>query len=223
MNISKIDSIINYKFKNKELLKTSLTHSSFSKTNNYQTLEFLGDRILSFVISEYLFTSFPNENEGDLSKRQTFLVCGNTLSKISKDLNLGNIIIFSKGEETSGGKDNPAILEDVLESLIGAIYLDSQEINVIKKIILDLWEPYLHKYEKPFLDPKSELQELLQTRKYPLPQYKLAKKTGTEHNPNFTLSINVTGIDKTFEATASRKKDAQKELAKNMLEYLKSN
>lgn len=216
-----ITTIFGYKFTNKKLLKAALTHPSTNSDNNYQTLEFLGDRILSVIIAEYLYKKFPGEKEGDLSKRHIALVCGEMIATIAKENNVGSKIIMSPGEENTGGRANKSNLEDVVEAIFAAIYLDSNDLNIIRKIIINLWDKHLTKFKVPPKDPKSELQEMVQKQNYPLPEYQLIKTDGPSHAPLFTMKIIVTGqADITI--TARNKKKTELELARLMILQIKN-
>ena len=214
-----IDEIFGYKFKNKSLLRAALTHPSARKKYNYQTLEFLGDRILDFVIAEYLLQKYPNETEGDLAKRLIAFVCGTTLAKIAKEHNIGQEIIISYGEEHCGGRDNNSTLEDIMEAILAAIYLDCKDLARVRKIILKLWDRYFLQITKPPQDPKSELQEILQKQHLKLPLYEVIEVTGPAHEPIFTMKLTISGYEPIM-IKAENKKKAESQLAKLMLEKI---
>lgn len=209
-------SIFGYEFEDGELLERALTHPSADHNRNYQTLEFLGDRILDLVIAEYMFKKFPQEKEGDLSKRHIALVCGEMIATIAEENNVGERIIISHGEEHTGGRENHSSLEDVVEAIFAAIYLDCNDINVVKNIILKLWGEKLTKFKTPPKDPKSELQEITQKANYPLPIYEVIKKEGPPHAPIFTMRIIVKG-QKEIIITANNKKKGELKLAREAL------
>ncbi|MBM5782923.1 MAG: ribonuclease III, partial [Pelagibacterales bacterium] len=156
-----------YQFSNLALLEEALTHPSLSKENknkpNYQRLEFLGDKVLSLVISDFLMKKYKNESEGDLSKRQAVLVSGDTLSRIAIEIGLDNVLQVSKGEENLGGKTNKRNLENSLEALIGAIYLDSNY-DKAKEFITKFWHNFLENEITPPKDSVSQLQEIVQLK-----------------------------------------------------------
>ncbi len=205
-----------YQFNNDKLLLEALTHPSFTKYNhdaaNYQRLEFLGDKVLSLIISEYLMAKYENENEGDLSKRHAALVSGDTLSKIALEVGIQKVLRLSGGEENLGGKTNKRNLENALESLIGAIYLDSNYENA-KKFIFHFWQNLFEQNLTPPKDPVSQLQEIIQSHSKQLPQYKITKTSGFEHSPTFTAVLAVPHLNFTVEAQGKSKKEAQKEAA----------
>lgn len=216
-----VTEIFGHKFKDITLLKQALTHPSCIGAANYQKLEFLGDRILGLVMAEYLFAEISTKKEGDLAKRHVGLVCGDTLAKIALENKLGSLIIMSKGEENTAGRANASNLADVVEALIAAIYLDSQDFQYTKAILLKLWRHKLEYINEEPFDPKSELQELLQARKYPLPEYKLLNQSGLAHAPVFTMALTLPDIGE-VKVTASSKKKAEVELATKMLDRLKN-
>lgn len=179
--------IFDYRFNNLELLQEALTHPSISK-KSYERLEFLGDSVLGLVVTEMLLKQFPNESEGDLAKRKAALVVGEILSKIAIIHNLAPIIIMSESERKLGGECNLNTLENVVESLIGAIYLDSNFIT-IKEIINRIWQPFIDSMHEIPQDPKSKLQEILQKNGLALPKYELIKSEGPQHMLKFTICL----------------------------------
>jgi ribonuclease III len=173
---------LKYVFKNEGLLEEALTHPSVLKTKNngtrfnYEKLEFLGDAILSAVVSEYLVKNHQYENEGDLSKRKAFLVSADTIYKIAKDkVRLDEFIIMSDGEENSGGRKKISNLEDCMEAVIGAIFLDSN-FETVKGVILNLWPDVDSSLSEVPQPPKMELQEWSQKHLKRLPQYEVVKE-----------------------------------------------
>ncbi|MFZ8865146.1 MAG: ribonuclease III [Rickettsiales bacterium] len=214
-------TIFGHKFKNPLLLKQALTHPSSLVKPNYQKLEFLGDRILGLVMAEYLFENFPDKKEGALAKRHVSLVCGASLTAVAKANNLGELIIMSKGEASSGGRENSSNLADVVEAIIAAIFLDVNDYHYVKNILVELWSDKLRLIEETPPDPKSQLQELLQAKKYPLPLYKLIEQSGPAHAPAFKMSLKLPKLGEEI-ITASSKKKAEVALAKKMLERLKN-
>jgi ribonuclease-3 len=223
ISLDKFCQKINYNFKNKQFLEEALTHPSLSKENkdkkNYQRLEFLGDKVLSLVIGSFLITKYENETEGDLSKRQAALVSGETLSEIALEIGLNEIIKISKGEKNLGGSTNKRNLENALEALIGAIYLDDNYESA-KNFIINFWYKHLNKDYNPPKDPVSYLQEIIQFQLKQLPIYKIEKCGGSDHAPEFRASLRVDALDQEFVAIGKSKKEAQKEVAKIALESL---
>ena len=219
-----LEKILNYSFKNKLLLKEALTHPSMSFNQkeifNNERLEFLGDNVLSLVVGEYLFKKFPNDEEGKLSHKKHYLVSKDVLSSIGKKIDLGKHLILTHGEESTGGRENINNLENAMEAVIGAIFLDSN-IDVVKKIILKLWENVFNSdIEK---DPKSALQELTQKIFKCLPEYKLIKTEIVNKLDIFTVELKIKGYNETIVLTGTNIKNIEKELAKTMLLKLKNN
>jgi ribonuclease-3 len=216
---------INYQFKNQHLLQQALTHPSLinSKENkvlSYERLEFLGDKVLSLIIGEYLIKKFPNESEGLLSKRHANLVSGNTLSLIAHQIELPIFLKISRGEKKIGGNLNNNNLENALEALIGAIYLDSDYL-ITQKIILNLWQSYFDENIVIKIDPITELQEIIQGKTKKTPIYITEKKGGQDHQPIFSSKLIIEGLDNQFYAEGNSKKIAQKNVAKIALDFLK--
>lgn len=208
---------ISYSFSAEKLLEEAMTHPSCSRDGkskpNYQRLEFLGDKILSLVIADFLMRRYPDEDEGDLSKRQAALVSGATLAEIALKIGLEKVLILSKGEKNLGGKTNKRNLENGLEALIGAIYLDSNY-DAAKEFIIKFWHEFLEKNISPPKDPVSHLQELVQLQSKQLPQYLIDKSGGSDHQPSFTAKVKIANLDLEFSAEGNSKKEAQKKVAK---------
>ena len=222
--INQFEKHIGYFFKNKNLLIESLIHPSFIKDNkvnklsnfsDFERLEFLGDRVLGLSISSIIYKKFTNSNEGDLSKRLSYLVQKNFLHKISIDLKINNILKYTfKTNE----KMNISILADSIESLIGAIYLDGGFLNA-QKFIKKMWGPYFNIKNQNIQDSKTKLQELSQQKLKKLPEYSLIKKEGPSHAPLFTVSLKVLNL-KRIKSSGSSIREAEKNAAKIALELL---
>jgi ribonuclease-3 len=218
--INKFETTIGYIFKNKELLNNSLVHPSSltdkkNKTkvvNDFERLEFLGDRVLGLAISSIIYKRFAKNNEGDLSKRLSYLVQKNFLHKISIDLKIEKILDYSFKKNE---KMNLSILADSIESLIGAIYLDGGFGNA-KKFISRFWGPYFDINEINIQDFKTKLQELSQQKSKKLPEYNLVKKKGPSHSPEFTVSLKVLNLKK-IKASGTSIREAEKNAAKTAL------
>ena len=183
---------IGYSFKDETLLQVALTHSSTGQDENYERLEFLGDRVLGLAIASLLFKKFPKENEGDLAKRLAFLVQGETLAKLSSQISLGDYIMFSDAERDAGGAQNDHILADVFESVIGALYLDGG-FAPCYALIETQWEGVLDVMKKPPQHPKTEIQEWAQAQGLPLPHYDIIGQSGPDHAPIFEIQLTVKG------------------------------
>lgn len=203
-SFKKLEEIIDYKFHDSHLLERALTHSSTNDAYNYQRLEFLGDRVLGLVIAHALFEEFRGENEGGLAKRHTALVQGTTCTLIGQVHNIGDFIILSTAEREAGGHLNENIISDVVESLLGAIYIDGGY-EAAQKVILKLWGDNIETLETAPQDPKTELQEWVQARALALPRYEIIDKSGPDHAPVFVVQLIVEGFDPmTAEGTSRR-------------------
>jgi ribonuclease-3 len=222
-DIKKLQERINHKFNDLSLLKQALSHPS-SKRNksdrDYERLEFLGDSILGFIISEMLYNSFPDEKEGALAKRRSGIVCRSALAKVAREIGLGEYMVLGNGEDQTGGRENNANLENVMEALVAAVYLDSG-VDEARKLVDGFFSKHLNKMKNPPKDPKSELQEKLQARGYNLPEYKIKSMQGPSHEPQIEVELKVD--DKHVTAVASSKKQAEKQAAEEMLSIIKDN
>lgn len=201
--------------------KLAFTHPSLNKTSklgSYQRLEFLGDKILGFVLAEYLLDHYKKEQEGVISIMLANLVCTETLSDIASKLQLGELLLIDKGEENLGGRTNKTNLEDCIEAVIGAIYKE-YGIESVREFILEHWGPYISdKLKIETQDPKSRLQVEMQKRGLGLPEYVLVSAEGDAHNPIFEYKITVDSEE--VMCTGQSKKEAQKQCAREMLERL---
>lgn len=215
-----ITEIFGYKFKDAKLLQQALTHPSAKLSYNYEKLEFLGDRILAAVIAEYLFLNYSNETEGDLAKRLAGLVNGPTLAKIAFAHKLNEKIIIGFGENKTGGREKSSNLENSLEAIIGAIFLDGGG-KIAKDIILKLWQEALTAQITPPQNPKSKLQEILQEQNLELPIYNLVERIGPDHQPLFKMELEINGYPKVI-VTEKSKKAAQISLAEQMIKLIES-
>ncbi|TXG76506.1 ribonuclease III [Candidatus Dojkabacteria bacterium] len=183
--------------KNKKLLEEALTHRSFlneskEKIPSNERLEFLGDSILSFIVSTYLFKEYPDFNEGKLTNLRSLLVNTKMLALLAKDCDLGSKLRLSKGEEESGGRNNPSLLADSFEAFIGALFLD-QGIEAVKKFIDSTVIPQAKEFleNNSLKDPKSKLQEYVQSKKQSSPLYKVLLEEGPAHARKFTIGVYV--------------------------------
>ncbi len=190
--IKELQDKIGYKFKDPDLLRTALTHSSATGKESYERLEFLGDRVLGLVIATLLYKRFPNEQEGDMAKRLSSLVQGKTLAELSEHLSLGDYIVFSSAEAAAGGAKNEHILADVFEALIGALYIDGGY-EYCASLIETHWKDVLHTMRRPPRHPKTIVQEWAQGKGLPLPDYKIVSQSGPDHAPVFKVCLKVNG------------------------------
>lgn len=204
-------------FETPDLLLQALTHRSADPKNN-ERLEYLGDAILSFVIAEELFNRFPQVKEGKLSRLRASLVKGETLAELARELKLGDVLILGPGELKSGGFRRESILADAVEAILGALYLDGG-LESVKTLILRLYQERLDNIDvtETVKDPKTRLQELLQSRKQPLPIYSVKEiKTDNKH-PAFEASCQVTLLKKVVVAQGSSHRKAEKKAAERTL------
>ena len=220
----KFNKLFDYQFKDESLLNLALTHRSMGSQNN-ERLEFLGDSILGMVISSELFNRFPNEKEGVLTRLRSSLVKGETLSEIAAELNLGDFIKLGSGELKSGGYRRASTLADAVESIIGAIYLDSKNefgISKIEKIILNIFQSRIESCEPSGVlkDPKTRLQEYLQSKNQPLPTYSVVSITGKEHLQTFNVSCSIEGFSNHVVATGASRRKAEQAAAEKALNNL---
>ncbi len=218
---AQLEATLGYRFTNARLLELALTHRSLSREGqsaSNQRLEFLGDAVLGLVIAEMLYAMFPSEAEGDLSKRLVSLVNGEQLAVIAQTMQLGDYLHLSGGEADQGGRANPSNLEDALEALLGAVYLDGG-FEAAKAIITHFWKDYATALKSPPKDAKTALQEWAQGRGLPLPEYALISSEGPSHAPLFVIEVKVEGIAP-MRAEAGVKKTAERLAAEKLLAAL---
>lgn len=218
-SLKKLEEVIGYQFKDIHYLERALTHSSTNDDYNYQRLEFLGDRVLGLVMAHALFSEFKNENEGGLAKRHTALIQGLTCSMIGQKFNIGDYIILSSSEKDAGVHLNENIIADVVESLIGAVYIDGGY-EAAQRIVLMMWGDIIKTLKTAPQDPKTELQEWVQARNLELPVYNIIDKQGPDHAPKFVIQLSIQGFD-VMTAEGSSRRQTEKIVAKMMLEKLK--
>ena len=220
-NLQQLQQKIAYQFSDESLLSLALTHRSFAAENN-ERLEFLGDSLLGLTISEALFRTFPTMPEGILSRQRSGLVKGVTLAEIAREFSLSDYLIMGQGELKSGGFRRDSILADAVEAIIGAIFLDS-DLAQCQRIILQWFDQRLKNIspDDELKDPKTRLQELLQSKKKPLPVYTVIHVEGASHEQTFTVSCEVALLNEAVEATASNRRLAEKQAAIQSLNLLK--
>lgn len=202
------------------LLQQALTHRSAASRNN-ERLEYLGDAILSFVIAEALFNRFPDVKEGKLSRLRASLVKGVTLAEIGRELRLGEVLILGPGELKSGGYRRESILADTVEAIFGALYQD-RGLEVVKALILRLYEERLSAIDvnEVVKDAKTRLQELLQSRKQPLPLYSVKEVKRADNEPLFEASCQVAILKKLIIAQGSSHRKAETTAAERALKLI---
>lgn len=216
---------IGYQFKNPALLNEALTHSSYANEHKSQhikyneRLEFLGDSVLSIVVSDYIYKNCPELPEGELTKLRASLVCEKSLYEFAKKIDLGKYLILSKGERNNGGADRPSILSDAFEALIAAIYIDGG-ITPASKHILNFVIPAIkNSRKKKINDYKTTLQEIIQKNPGEKLEYVLVKESGPDHNKHFVVEVhlnsNVIG-----KGGGRSKKEAEQQAAREALELM---
>lgn len=209
------DELFGYAFKDPVLLDAALTHPSVAGKRHYQRLEFMGDRVLGAVIAEALYRAFPTASEGELAVRYNELVRRETLAAITGELGLAGRINMSTGEERSGGREKPAILADVCEALIGALFLDGG-LEAAREFIESHWRGRLSVADKAGKDSKTQLQEWAQGRGLATPTYRETACTGPAHAPEFTVEVSL-GDSYTETGVGTTKRVAEQEAAGRLM------
>ncbi len=217
--LATLEEKIGYRFKNRERLEHALTHSSTADDKNYERLEFLGDRVLGLVMAHALYTQFPDESEGGMARRHSALVQGRTIALLGQQNGIGEYIIMSVAERASGGGEKENIVADVVEAMLGAIYLDGG-LEAARDVILRLWGDNIGTLTDAPMDPKTELQEWVQARGWPLPVYDIVEKSGPDHAPEFVIEVRVEG-QVPAQASGPSRRQAEKTAARTMLRHLK--
>ena len=213
---------LEYEFADDQLLKLALTHRS-KGAQNYERLEFLGDSLLGFVIADWLYQEHPKLAEGKLSRMRSSLVRRESLAEVARALSLSEFLILGEGELKSGGFNRDSILSDTVESIIGAIYLDSginQARQFIERNFKDLVESLSE--DSTFKDAKSKLQELMQKKGFALPQYEIIETTGQQHMQAFTVECTLPDSEEKATATAASRRLAEQKSANMVLKSLYS-
>ena len=217
----RLSKILGYQFRDKKLLLQALTHRSFEGALNNERLEFLGDAVLNFVIAEAVFRKFPAASEGELTRLRSALVKGETLAAMGKKMGLGDVLRLGLGELNTGGFRRSSTLEDALEALIGAIFLDS-ELETTKALLLNWFAAQLAEITpgSAVRDAKSRLQEWLQAKNLPLPLYEILQETGPEHDKIFHVRCSVTSLNLSGEGRGISKKIAEQIAAEVLVQKL---
>jgi len=225
-----LQQAIGYRFRDRGLLEHAMTHTSRANedvsggVHDNESMEFLGDAVVGFVIADVLFREFPDFDEGEKSKTKAALVSTTTLARQAERLNLGEHLLLGRGEEKTGGRRKQALLADGYEALIAAIYLDGG-IEHVRAFIVREFAPLLAEVQQHGIagsqDYKSALQELLQARDQPLPEYRLVGTMGPDHRKLFQVEVVVNG-EALAESTGPSKKEAEQDAARAALDKLKS-
>ena len=215
--LNNLQKKINIKFKNLNFLKKSITHKSYDQSNNYEKLEFLGDRILGFVISKKLIDLYPDQKEGVLDKKLASLVNKNKCLEVAKIIGLEKFILV--GNKNSKSKVENKILADSIEALIGAIYYD-KGFDIAEKFILNNWKNFINLSKEIIIDSKTELQEYSLKKFKSLPIYKLVSSSGPRHKPKFIISVKLKDT-KMYDGQGESKKKAEQNAARKLLDNIK--
>ena len=219
-----IEARLGHGFADRGLLTEALTHSSATGRGrgrrSNERLEFLGDRVLGLVIADLLIARYPDEGEGDLSRRHAALVRRETLAEVGRDLGAARWLVVGRSEEEAGGRANPALLANVVEALIGALYLDAGLAGA-ERFIRQHWRTHLEAMVVPPRDAKTRLQEWAQSRGLGLPIYEVAAVAGPAHAPRFDVSVSLAGFDP-GRAGAGSKRAAEQGAAEELLARLEA-
>ncbi|MTI17400.1 ribonuclease III [Rhodobacteraceae bacterium RKSG542] len=204
-----LEARIGYEFKDKTLLDRALSHASALPANkaplkSYQRLEFLGDRVLGLAVATMLEKAFPEAEEGELARRLNQLVKRETCAQVANELKVGEHMRLGEAEAQSGGRKKAALLSDMCESIIAAIYLDAGY-EVAADFVERFFKKRMLSYKGPLRDAKTTLQEWAQSKGRPTPTYELVERTGPDHAPNFTIKVMVVGVDPGVAAGASKR------------------
>jgi ribonuclease-3 len=204
-----LEQKINYKFKAEVLLTKALTHRSYNEDHN-ERFEFLGDALLDLIIGEALYKKFHKASEGQLTRLRANLVQKETLIELASQFNINKYILLGDGELRSGGLQRRSILADCVEAIIAAVYLDS-DFETCRAVVLQWYQDKinnldLYSYDK---DPKTILQEWLQSKRYDLPEYKIISETGTPHDKDFKIQCIIKKLDITTEGEAKNRRKAE--------------
>ena len=219
--LQRLCKALQYEFDDFDLLEEALTHRSKHAKNN-ERLEYLGDSILGFLIAKRLFDLFPSATEGELSRCRSKLVKGDTLAKLAKTLKLGDYLLLGPGELKSGGFRRNSILADAFEAIVGAIYLDSGLENT-DRFIAEQFNELIDSLnlDETLKDPKTQLQELLQSRKRPLPQYDVVLTSGSDHEQVFRVQCVVEGLSSPTIGEGTTRRKAEQAAARLALDLIK--
>ncbi|MDD6828130.1 MAG: ribonuclease III [Oscillospiraceae bacterium] len=224
MTLTELEEKIHYQFKDKKILTEALSHSSYANENkrnrrSNERLEFLGDSVLSIVVSQYLFEHFSHLPEGELTKIRASLVCEKSLHIFAKQIDLGKYLLLGKGEENTGGRERPSILADAFEALIAAIFLDGGLETARAHILRFIPEDVEAQRHAAFNDYKTILQEVIQQNPEEKVEYVIVDQTGPDHNKAFTVNVclnsNIIGV-----GTGKSKKEAEQMAAREALNLM---
>ncbi len=222
-----LETKLNYKFNNINFLKNALIHSSYAnemrgKAHSNERLEFLGDSVLSVIVSDHLYKKYPNMPEGELTKLRASLVCEKSLCALSRELNIGDYLMLGKGEDKNGGRERDSILADAFEAVLAAIYLDGGMAAAKNHILNTVLRDLEHHGDDSFKDYKTTLQEIIQRNPEESVSYILIGESGPDHDKQFTVEVhlnsNVIGT-----GSGKNKKTAEQMAAKQALMLMGEN
>jgi ribonuclease III len=209
---------LGYEFKDKDLLRRALIHSSYGDGRNVvrdnERLEFLGDRVLGLLASQFLFDADQRFEEGEMAPRLNELVRKETCARAARRANIGKVLLLSKSEEKSGGRDKTKILGDACEAILAALYLDGGR-EAANRFFSTFWKEELENADGAKPDPKSQLQEWAQGKGDALPLYTLLQRSGPDHAPEFLIEVKAGGL--TAQGKANNKQEAERTAARNLL------
>ncbi len=222
--MDKLEEKIGYRFHNRELLLTALTHSSYAnerhgECESYERLEFLGDSVLGLVTAEFLFTRRAQLPEGRMTRLRAELVCETSLHKTALALGLGSYMRLGKGEEHTGGRERPSILADMVEAIIAALFLDSGLDEARRFVLANILQDAELGESHRSADYKTQLQELVQRRSNQVISYELLEETGPDHDKTFTFEVLINGTV-SGRGSGKTKKEAEQMAARAALENL---
>lgn len=208
---------LGYQFKNPALLKQALTHPSMGRNDN-QRLEFLGDAVLQYIMSDILFATHPESQEGSLTHLRALLVCEAALSQVARSLHVGEALLMDRGEELTGGRDKPSVLCDAMEAILAAVYLDGG-MEEARRIVKTFW-PKPENVHRPMQDSKGALQEFLQKDGGTAPNYAILVQDGPPHDRTFQAAAYRNGVE-LGRGVGRTKKQAEQAAALNALKKLR--
>nr|WP_321444868.1 ribonuclease III [uncultured Cohaesibacter sp.] len=220
-DVGQLEELLGYQFRDKNHLDKALSHTSLVASpklqveETYQRHEFLGDRVLAVTIADMLLHAFPKADEGELARRFNGLVRNETCADIAREIGIGPFIRLGEGEAQAGGRRKDAILGDVCEAIIGAIFLDGG-FDPARDFVSRYWKRRMLDWSGPLRDAKTTLQEWVQGKKLPPPTYKMVERTGPDHAPEFTLRVDVPGM-KSATGKGSSKRIAEQDAARTIL------
>jgi ribonuclease-3 len=217
---SGLTTALGVSFNSSELLEQALTHRSAGQPHN-ERLEFLGDAILGMIVAERLFTLFPEASEGQLSRLRAQLVKRDTLAKIAREIGLGEYLRMGSGELRAGGQSRDSTLSDALEAFLGAVYLDLGT-NAVEEVFNSLFDERLQQLDlsRSVKDPKTRLQEYLQSRNLTLPEYSVTATSGKQHQQLFEVECSLPGLEITARGEGRSRRKAEQDAASNALELI---